>query len=190
MVSFADKPIFDFTLEQWEQFLADDPPDTGIRLKLRKKSSSAPGITWQEALDVALCYGWIDGQAGRFDDDYTLQAFTPRRKNSPWSQINREHVARLIAEGRMRAGGLAEVERAKADGRWDVAYRQKGAEPPEDLQAALDAVPKAAAFFQALPAVERFRVYFRISSIKTPAVRAARIADVVEKAARGERHYR
>lgn len=190
MVSFADKPIFDFTFEQWEQFLADDPPDTGIRLKLRKKSSSAPGIRWQEALDVALCYGWIDGQAGRFDDDYTLQAFTPRRKNSPWSQLNREHVARLTAEGRMRPAGLAEVERAKADGRWDAAYRQKGAETPDDLQAALDANPDAAAFFQGMSALDRFRVYFRINAIKTPAVRAARIADVVEKAARGEQHYR
>lgn len=190
MVGFADKPIHEFTLEQWEQFLADDPPDTGVRLKLRKKSSSAPGITWQEALDVALCYGWIDGQVARFDDDYTLQAFTPRRKNSPWSQVNREHVARLIAEGRMRPSGLAEVERAKADGRWDAAYRVKGAEPPADLQAALDANREAAAFFASLSAAERFQIYFRLSSIKTPAVRAARIADVVDKAARGERHYR
>ena len=190
MASFADKPLHEFTLEQWEQFLADDPPDAGIRLKLRKKSSSAPGITWQEALDVALCYGWIDGQAGRFDDDYTLQAFTPRRKNSPWSQINREHVARLIAEGRMRPGGFAEVERAKADGRWDAAYRQKGAVAPSDLQAALDANPEAAAYFATMTALDRFLVYSRINGIKTPAIRAARVADVVEKAARGERHYR
>lgn len=190
MVSFADKPILEFTIDEWQQFLADDPPDGGIRLKLRKKNSSAPGITWQEALDVALCYGWIDGQAGRFDDDYTLQAFTPRRKNSPWSQINREHVARLIADGRMRPGGLAEVERAKADGRWDAAYRQKDAVPPEDLQAALDANPEAAAFFATMPALERFKVYFRLGSIKTPTIRAARIADVIEKAARGEYHYR
>jgi uncharacterized protein YdeI (YjbR/CyaY-like superfamily) len=190
MVSFADKPIHDFTIEQWEQFLADDPPDAGIRLKLRKKNSSAPGITWQEALDVALCYGWIDGQAGRFDEDYTLQAFTPRRKNSPWSQINREHVARLIADGRMKPGGLAEVERAKTDGRWDAAYRQKDAVPPADLQTALDANPDAAAFFATMPALERFKVYFRLGNIKTPATRAARVADVVEKAARGEYHYR
>lgn len=190
MVSFADKPIFEFTLDEWEAFLADDPPDGGVRLKLRKKSSKAPGITWQEALDVALCYGWIDGQGARFDDDYTLQAFTPRRKNSPWSQVNREHVARLIAEGRMRPAGLAEVERAKADGRWDAAYRQKGAEPPAELQAALDANPEAAAYFATLSAVDRFRTYFRIAAIKTPAVREARIRDVVEKAARGEQHYR
>jgi uncharacterized protein YdeI (YjbR/CyaY-like superfamily) len=190
MVSFADKPILDLTIEQWEQYLAGSPDDGGVRLTLRKKTSSAPGITWSEALDVALCYGWIDGQSARLDDDYTLQAFTPRRKNSPWSQINREHVARLIEVGRMRPGGLAEVERAKADGRWDAAYRQKGATPPPDLQAALDANPAAASFIAGLTAVQRFQIYVRISGIKTPAVRAARIVDVVEKAARGERHYR
>lgn len=190
MASFADKPILDLTIEQWEEYLAGSPDDGGVRLKLRKKSSSAPGITWSEALDVALCYGWIDGQAGRFDEDYTLSAFTPRRKNSPWSQINREHVARLVEEGRMRPGGLAEVERAKADGRWDAAYRQKDAVPPPDLQAALDANPEAAAFIAGLTAVQRFQIYFRLGGIKTPAIRAARIADVVEKAARGERHYR
>jgi uncharacterized protein YdeI (YjbR/CyaY-like superfamily) len=190
MVSFADKPLLDLTIEQWETYLAGEPDDGGVRLKLRKKNSAAPGITWSEALDVALCYGWIDGQAGRFDDDYTLQAFTPRRKNSPWSQINREHVARLVAEGRMRPAGLAEVERAQADGRWDAAYRQKGAVAPPELQAALDANPDAAAFIAGLTAVERFRIYVRIGFIKTPSVRAARVADVVAKASRGEHHYR
>ncbi|MCW2788729.1 MAG: bacteriocin-protection protein YdeI/OmpD-associated family [Aeromicrobium sp.] len=190
MVSFADKPILDLTIAEWDAFLSADPDDGGVRLKLRKKSSSAPGITWSEALDVALCHGWIDGQSKRLDDDYTLQAFTPRRRDSPWSQINVEHVARLIAEGRMRAGGLAEVERARADGRWDAAYRIRGATAPPDLQAALDADPAAAAFVASLTKAERFRIYFRLSTIKTPAVRAARIVDVVEKAARGEQHYR
>lgn len=190
MVSFADKPILDLTAAQWEAYLAGRPDDGGVRLKLRKKGSSAPGMTWSEALDVALCYGWIDGQVARFDADYQLQAFTPRRKNSPWSQINREHVARLIAEGRMRPQGLAEVARAQADGRWDAAYRQKDAVAPADLQAALDANPAAAAFVAGLSAVERFRIYFRINGIKTPSVRAARIADVIHKAARGEHHYR
>ena len=189
MASFAEKPIFDFTIEQWEQFLADDPPDAGIRLKLRKKSSKAPGITWQEALDVALCYGWIDGQAGRFDDDYTLQAFTPRRKNSPWSQINREHVARLIADGRMRPGGLAEVERAKADGRWDAAYRQKDAEVPGDLQLALDANPAALAMFAKLSSQNRFAILFRIGSVKRAETRAAKIAGFVAMLQRGETIY-
>jgi uncharacterized protein YdeI (YjbR/CyaY-like superfamily) len=190
MVSFADKPILDLSIEEWEAYLAGSPDDGGVRLKLRKLSSKAPGITWSEALDVALCYGWIDGQTARLDADYTLQAFTPRRKNSPWSQINREHTARLIEEGRMRAGGLAEIERAQADGRWDVAYRQKGAVPPPDLQIALDASPAAAAFVAGLSAVDRFQVFFRIGNLKTPAIRAARIRDVIEKAERGERHYR
>ncbi|WP_424467538.1 YdeI/OmpD-associated family protein [Pseudoclavibacter helvolus] len=190
MVSFADKPVHDFTIEEWEAFLESGPDDGGVRLKLRKKLSKAPGITWQEALDVALCYGWIDGQSARFDDDYMLQAFTPRRKNSPWSKINVGHVGRLIEEGRMRPGGLAEVERAKADGRWDAAYRVKGAEVPADLQIALDANPAALAFFEVMKKQERFQVIFRISNIKTPAIRAARIRDVVEKAARGEHHYK
>src|SRR3982751_3065473 len=146
MVSFADKPIHYFTsTADWEAFLRADPPDGGVRLQLRKKNSAAPGITWQEALDVALCYGWIDGQAGRLDDDFTLQAFTPRRKASPWSQINREHVDRLIAEGRMQPAGQAEIDRAKADGRWDAAYRQKDAVPTPEFQAAIDASPQAAA---------------------------------------------
>jgi len=190
VVSYADKPVLDVTVAQWEAYLAGQPDAGGVRLKLRKKSSSAPGMTWSEALDVALCHGWIDGQAGRFDDDYTLHAFTPRRKNSPWSQINREHVARLIAAGRMRPAGLAEVARAQADGRWDAAYRQKDAVAPADLQAALDADPAAAAFVAGLSAVDRFRIYFRIGNIKTPSVRAARILDVVKKAARGQQHYR
>lgn len=190
MVSFDDKPVLDLTIAEWEAYLDGDPSDDGVRLKIRKKSSSAPGITWSEALDVALCHGWIDGQSKRLDDDYMLQAFTPRRPRSTWSQINVEHVARLTAEGRMRPRGIAEVERAKADGRWDAAYRVKGATAPPDLQAALDAEPAAAAYLDSLTKAERFRIYFRISGIKTPAVRAARIADVVEKAARGEQHYR
>jgi uncharacterized protein YdeI (YjbR/CyaY-like superfamily) len=190
MVSMADRPVYDFTIEQWEAYLAGTPDDGGVRLKLRKKLSAAPGMTWSEALDVALCYGWIDGQTNRLDDDYTLTGFSPRRKNSPWSQINREHVARLIEEGRMRPAGVAEIERAQADGRWDAAYRQRDAVAPPDLQAALDAEPKAAAYLASLTKVERFRIYFRLNNIKTPAVRAARIRDVIEKAARGEQHYR
>lgn len=178
------------TVAEWDAYLSGAPSPDGVRLKLRKKSSSAPGITWSEALDVALCHGWIDGQAKRLDEDYTLQAFTPRRKNSPWSKVNREHVARLMDEGRMRPGGLAEVERARADGRWDAAYRMKDAEPPADLQEALDRNPEAAAFIASLAKADRFRIYFRIGAIRTPSVRAARISDVVEKAARGEQHYR
>ena len=190
MVGMQHRVILDVTVEEWEAYLAGTPDDGGVRLKLRKKLSKAPGMTWSEALDVALCYGWIDGQANRLDDDYTLQGFSPRRKNSPCSQINREHVARLIEEGRMRPAGLAEVERAQADGRWDAAYRQRDAVAPPDLQAALDADPAAAAFLATLTKFDRFQIYFRLNNIKTPLVRAARIQDVVQKAARGERHYR
>ena len=190
MVSVADEPVVEFTVEQWEAWLSATDDVVGVRLKLRKKTSRAPGMTWSEALDVALCHGWIDGQTARLDDDHVLTAFQPRRRASPWSQVNREHVARLVAEGRMRPAGLAEVERAKSDGRWDAAYRQRDARVPDDLQAALDAEPAAAAFFVGLTKTERFRVFFRLQSIKTPAVRAARVRDVVEKAARGELHYR
>ena len=190
MVSFADKPVFFFTSsDEFRHFLEADPPDGGVRLQLRKKNSTAPGITWQDAVDVALCYGWIDGQAGRFDDDYTLQAFTPRRKNSPWSQINQGHVARLIEEGRMRPGGLAEVERAKADGRWDAAYRVKDATAPDDLQAAIDASPAAAAAWAKLTRQNSFAMIFRLTQLKRPESRAKRIGDYVAMLERGETIY-
>ncbi|HEX7834373.1 MAG TPA: YdeI/OmpD-associated family protein [Pseudolysinimonas sp.] len=190
MVSFADKPILFFTTnDEFRDFLEADPPDGGVRLQLRKKTSSAPGITWQDAVDVALCYGWIDGQAGRFDDDYTLQAFTPRRKNSPWSLINQGHVERLIAEGRMRPGGLAEVERAKADGRWDAAYRQKDHAAPPDLQSALDASPAAAAKWATLTKQNSFAIVFRIQGVKRPETRARKIGEFVAMLERGETIY-
>ena len=192
MPAFADKPVLRLTVDEWEAYLEGDPEPGGVRLVLRKVRSrlTTPGTTWQQALDVALCHGWIDGQTSRYDDDHTLTAFQPRRPRSTWSQVNREHVARLTAEGRMRPAGLAEVERAKADGRWDAAYRQKDAVAPPDLQAALDADPVAAAFVAGLTKTERFRIFFRLGAIKTPAVRAARVRDVVDAARRGEQHYR
>jgi len=190
MVSFADKPIHFFTTtDEWQKFLEADPSDDGVRLQLRKKTSSAPGITWQEALDVALCFGWIDGQAGRFDDDYTLQAFTPRRGNSPWSQINQGHVARLIEAGLMRPAGQAEIDRAKSDGRWDAAYRQKDAVPTPEFQAAIDASPAAAAAWAAMTKVNRFAMIFRIAGLKRPESREKRIAEYVAMLERGEKIY-
>lgn len=187
MASFADKKLIGpLTADAWETFLDDDPPADGIRLLLRKKNSSAPGITYAEALDVALCFGWIDGQVARHDDDYTEQAFTPRRARSPWSQVNREHVERLIAEGRMRPGGLAEIERAKADGRWDAAYRMSTAEPDADFQAAIDANPEAAAFWATLGRSKRFPFLFRLMNLKRPETRERRIQQYVDMLARGE----
>ncbi|WP_207453329.1 YdeI/OmpD-associated family protein [Herbiconiux sp. SYSU D00978] len=187
MVAFADKPLLEVeSVEEWERFLENDPPDGGVRLKLLKKTRTGPGIQYPEALDVALCHGWIDGQVARFDDDYVLQAFTPRRARSPWSQINREHVERLIAEGRMRPGGQAEIDRAKADGRWDAAYRQKGMDVPDDLQAAIDASPAAAEFFATLSKQNRFAMVFRLGNLKRPENRARRIAEYVAMLERGE----
>lgn len=187
MASFSDKPLIGpLTVERWEAFLTDEPPADGVRLLLRKKNSSAPGISYAEALDVALCFGWIDGQVARHDDDYTAQAFTPRRARSPWSQVNREHVERLIAEGRMRPGGFAEIERAKADGRWDAAYRMSTAEPDADFQAAIDANPEAAAFWATLGRTKRFPFLFRLLNAKRSETREQRIRDFVEKLARHE----
>ncbi|MDP3209286.1 MAG: YdeI/OmpD-associated family protein [Rhodoglobus sp.] len=190
MVSFADKIVLEFeTPEQWESWLLTNGNDDGVRLKLRKKLSSAPGITYDLALDVALCHGWIDGQVARLDDDYVLQAFTPRRKNSPWSQRNVGHVARLIAEGRMREGGQAEIDRAKADGRWDAAYRVKDAPVPDGLRAALDANPAASAFFEGLSAQNRWAIIFRLNALKRAETRERNIAKYVEMLSRGEAIY-
>lgn len=190
MASFEDKAIHFFpTPGEWQAFLENDPPDEGVRLQLRKKSSSAPGMLWQEALDVALCFGWIDGQSKRLDDDYMLQAFTPRRRNSPWSQINQGHVARLIAEGRMRPAGQAEIDRAKADGRWDAAYRVKDAVPSDELQAAIDANPAAAEAWATLTKQNRWAIIFRISQLKRDDSRTRNIEKYVAMLARGDKLY-
>ncbi|HEU4808157.1 MAG TPA: hypothetical protein VFT01_07825 [Homoserinimonas sp.] len=123
MVAHQDKPLVYCTSQaKWHDWLAENHAvSDGVRVQLVKKSSTKPGISYAEALDEALCFGWIDGQASSLDDDFFLQAFTPRRKRSPWSQRNRDHVARLTAEGRMQPAGVAQVDAAKADGRWDAA---------------------------------------------------------------------
>jgi uncharacterized protein YdeI (YjbR/CyaY-like superfamily) len=187
MVGVSDKPILAVdTVTEWEQFLEANPDSDGVRLRLRKTASAMAGITYAEALDAALCFGWIDGQAGSLDDDYHLQVFTPRRPRGVWSQRNRDHVERLTALGRMRAAGQLQVDRAKADGRWDAAYRQKGAEVPPDLQAALDASPAAASFFAQLSSQNRFAIIFRIGNVKRADTRARKIATFVEMLERGE----
>ncbi|MHC2185501.1 uncharacterized protein YdeI (YjbR/CyaY-like superfamily) [Rathayibacter agropyri] len=180
MVSFADKPILPFsTADEWDEYLRGEPDRGGVRLKLRKKAATDPGITYAEALDVALCHGWIDGQAGAFDEQFKLQAFTPRRRASPWSKVNRDHVARLLVEGRMLPAGLAEVERARADGRWDAAYRQRDAEVPADFQVALDGDAVAQTFFATVGGQKRFAFLFRLSQLKRPETRERRIAEYV-----------
>lgn len=187
MVAHADKPELHVdTVEEWERWLENDPDPGGVRLRVRKKASKRPGISRAEALDVALCFGWIDGQAQSVDADYFLQAFTPRRAKSMWSKVNTEHVARLIAEGRMRPEGQAEIDRAKADGRWDAAYSYRDAVVPAELQAALDADPEAAAAFAAQSSQNRFAMVFRLSNLKRESTRTARAAEYVAMLKRGE----
>lgn len=187
MASFDDKPVLHVdTVAQWEAWLDADPHTDGVRLRLRKKASTRPGILYGEALDIALCFGWIDGQSKSLDADYFLQAFTPRRARSPWSKVNIGHVTRLIEEGRMRPEGQLEIDRAKEDGRWDRAYRQSDGELPPELQAALDADPLLAEAFARQTAQNRFAMSFRVANLKRPESRAARVAEYVEMLKRGE----
>lgn len=167
---------FDST-EAWDGWLSSHRADSpGLWLKIAKKGSAGRSISYSDALDVALCHGWIDGQKGRHDDDYWLQRFTPRKPGSNWSKINTERAAALIASGRMRPAGLREVEQARADGRWERAYQsQSRITVPDDLAAALAANPRAREFFNTLDGTNRYAVLYRITSAKRPETRAKRI---------------
>jgi uncharacterized protein YdeI (YjbR/CyaY-like superfamily) len=159
----------------------------GIWLKIPKRGSGEAGPTYAEALDEALCFGWIDSQKATFDDSFFLQRFTPRGPKSKWSKINRDKVAALIEAGRMQPAGLAAVEAAKQDGRWDAAYdSHRTATVPPDLQLALDANPKAKKFFAGLTSQNRFAILYRIHDAKRPDTRARRIEKFVAMCARGE----
>ena len=158
-----------------------------VWLKIANKASGIPTVTYVEALDVALCYGWIDGQKGRFDDKYFLQKFTPRRPKSIWSKVNVGHVERLIASGEMKPSGLKAVEAAKQDGRWAAAYDgQKNMSVPEDFQFALKRNKKAKAFFETLTRSRRFAFLSRITMAKKAETREKRIRQFVEMLAKGE----
>ena len=175
--------------DAFDAWLTANPDSDGIWLILAKMKSSVRTLTYTEAVHVALCHGWIDSQARRRDDETRLQRFTPRRKRSPWSQINRELAERFIAEGRMRPAGLAQVEAAKADGRWDKAYPpQSKAEVPDDLMAALDANPQARKAFDSFNGQNRFALIFRLSQLEGE-TRRKRIADFVAKVAAGWKPY-
>jgi uncharacterized protein YdeI (YjbR/CyaY-like superfamily) len=159
-------------------------------VKIAKKGSGIPTVAYPEVLDTALCFGWIDGQRKALDDRYFLQRFTPRRARSRWSQINRDKVAALTKAGRMRPAGLAEVERAKADGRWDAAYAGvRTMEVPDDLQRELDARPDAAAFFATLNSQNRYSILYRLHDAKRPETRARRLAKFVAMLEAGETIY-
>jgi uncharacterized protein YdeI (YjbR/CyaY-like superfamily) len=155
-------------------------------IKIHKVGSGLKSITPKDAIDVVLCWGWIDGLRKGFDDKSFLQRYSPRGRKSVWSQINVDNVSRLIREGRMTAHGLKQVEVAKADGRWDRAYRSKDARIPDDLQAAIDAEPKARAMLEKLNAQNRFALAFRTGNMKTEAGRKRKIATFVAMLKRGE----
>lgn len=179
-------PIVAFPTEaDFEKWLVKYQSSAGLWIKFGKKANPAPSITYAQALDVALCYGWIDGQTYRYDDDWYLQRFTPRRAKSNWSQINREHVSRLTKQGRMQPTGIAAVEAAKADGRWDAAYPSpKNLTIPEDLAAALAANPDAQAAFDSLKSTQRYSLLYPILTVKRPETRARKIRESVADLAR------
>lgn len=166
------------TLTDWEQWLQEHHADSnGVWLKLAKKGSKLPTIDYQDLLDTAICYGWIDARRNGYDDSFYLQRFTPRGPRSKWSQLNRAKATKLISEGRMREPGLAQVRAAQADGRWEEAYEpQSRATVPPDFAKALEANPAAREFFATLTGSRRYAFLYRLHNVRTPAGRAKRIA--------------
>ncbi|MGJ7902020.1 YdeI/OmpD-associated family protein [Lysobacter sp. 1R34A] len=189
MAALDESPIIVFDdAAAFEQWLLAHPEASGVWLKIAKKGQNAVTVNYEQALDVALCHGWIDGLKRSFDACFFLQRFSPRRPKGLWSKINIGKVERLIAEGRMAAGGLREVEAAKADGRWDAAYDSASKiEVPDDLAKALDRQPKARAFFEQLDKTNRYAVLWRVQTAKKPETRASRIEKLVAMLARGEK---
>jgi uncharacterized protein YdeI (YjbR/CyaY-like superfamily) len=186
----TEPPIREFrTRAGWAKWLAAHHGDeAGVWLKFAKKGTGATTVSYAEALEVALRYGWIDATVKRLDHTYYLQRFTPRRTRSKWSKLNREAATRLIEAGLMQPPGLAEVDRAKADGRWDAAYDSPStATVPDDLERALRRNKKAREFFATLSASNRYTILYRIQDAKRPETRARRIAQFVELLARGEK---
>jgi uncharacterized protein YdeI (YjbR/CyaY-like superfamily) len=177
--------------DAWDAWLAEEhQTSSGVRLKIAKKGSARPGVSHGEAVEVALCYGWIDGQASKLDDDYWLCRFTPRRPKSKWSKINRGKAEELIARGEMKPAGLRQVEQAKADGRWDRAYEPPSAATvPDDLRAALERKPRAREFFERLNKTNRYAILHRIQDAKKRETRARRIEKYVAMLEVGEKVY-
>jgi len=186
------KPILAFASDaEWEAWLdAEHAASDGVWLKFAKKGSGVETVVYAEALDVALCYGWIDSQVSRLDERFYLQKFTPRRARSKWSQINREKIEALTKQGRMKPAGLEQVELAKADGRWDAAYASPAnVEVPDDLQAALDASLEAAEFWAGLNKSNRFAILYQLQDAKKPETRARRLEKFVGILERREKLY-
>ncbi len=185
-------PIISFETQQdWERWLTEHHTEIeGLWLKIAKKEAGISSVNYAEALESAICYGWIDGQKASFDDKYWLQKFTPRRAKSIWSKVNCTKALALIAEGRMQPAGLRQVELAQADGRWEAAYEsQSKITIPDDFQRELDNNPKAQAFFTTLNSVNRYAILFRIQTAKKPATRSARISTFIEMLSNNQKLY-
>jgi uncharacterized protein YdeI (YjbR/CyaY-like superfamily) len=184
VVSFASP-------REWEDWLEENhAAPSGIWIKIAKKDAGIESVRYPDVLETALCFGWIDGRREALDECFFLQRFTPRRRRSTWSRVNREKAERLIAAGKMRPAGLAEVERAKADGRWEAAYEsQRRIAVPGDLQRELDARPKARAFFSQLNSQNRYAILYRLQDAKKPETRARRLANFVAMLEAGQTIY-
>lgn len=185
-------PVIAFaSTTDWATWLSQEAgASKGLWLKLAKKSAKARSVSRQEAIETALCHGWIDGQLDKYDDQWWLVRFTPRSPKSKWSEVNRKAALKLIEEGRMLPLGLSQVQAAKADGRWDAAYAsQSTATVPADLQAALDASPVAKRLFEELNGTNRFAILYRIHDAKTLKTRLQRIENFVGMLERGDTIY-
>jgi uncharacterized protein YdeI (YjbR/CyaY-like superfamily) len=188
----AEKPIvYCADAGEWQRWLAAHAEESeGIRLAIAKKGGDHASVSYAEALEGALCVGWIDGQKWPLDEHHFLQGFGPRRARSIWSRINRDKATALIETGRMQPSGQVEIDRAQADGRWDAAYEgSKTIEVPEELRAALDAEPAAAAFFETLNSQNRYAILFRLDHVKRAETRTRNIEKFVAMLARGETIY-
>ena len=181
IIAFDDYAAF----ERWLDAESESSP--GLWIKFAKAGSGIASVTKTEAIDAALCHGWIDGQLDRYDDKYWLVRFTPRTARSKWSQVNRARATELLEAGRMRPRGRAQVEAATTDGRWEAAYApaSRAAVPP-DLQAALNQNPQAATFFATLTGANRYAILYRIGAVKKPEIRARKIAAFIEMLERHE----
>jgi uncharacterized protein YdeI (YjbR/CyaY-like superfamily) len=181
VMAFPDQARFD----AWLAAQGDSAP--GLWLKLAKKGAPAATLTKAEAIDAALCHGWIDGQLDKYDAHYWLIRFTPRKPRSKWSEVNRTRATQLIEEGRVRPNGLVQIEAAKVDGRWESAYAPASTiEVPDDFAAALAANPTAASFFATLTGANRYAILYRIGAVKLASTRRRKIARFIDMLARGE----
>ncbi len=184
-----DLPVILFETEQaLINWLDQNIKSKGVWVRIAKKNSGVVSISYQQALDVALCFGWIDGLKKTYDEKTWIQRFSPRKPTSRWSKINREKVLNLIAEGKMKPAGMASIDVAKARGTWDNAYdSQKTASVPEDLQTELDKNPEAAEFFNSLNSVNRYAIIYRLQVSRNPEIRAKKMAQLVEMLKRKEK---